>query len=331
MRTRKGIVCLLAMLITWIVLMSGCSGPESEIKGTIKDSFKPIQEADEATITALKEKGLSCVADLGIDDTEFIAELLGKSSIDVDVKAEEDTAEATVTFTCFDNEAMTKLVKEKSDEFVTSDDRASLEKAERLERGKAAVEESVAATETTSRDLVINFVKNGDSWEPSDGANLTDLLISGVISDDEITALSESLHGYFWSFDDMNASQILEKMKKDGLPIGDIQVYDEDSDPNGLLGRPDEYISKASFLDTRVNDPYGDGYIDGEIDIDMGGTVETFNTAADAQARAKYIEDVTSSSGIGKMYMYTFCNVVFRVGYDLKPSEAEEYEKVFVK
>ena len=85
-------------------------------------------------------------------------------------------------------------------------------------------------------------------------------------------------------------------------------------------------------MDTRVEDPYGgNGYIDGEIDIDMGGTVETFDTAKDAQTRTKYITDVTTSSGIGKMYMYTFGNVVFRVGYDLKPSEAEEYEKAFMK
>ena len=29
--------------------------------------------------------------------------------------------------------------------------------------------------------------------------------------------------------------------------------------------------------------------------------------------------------------MYTFCNVVLRVGYDLKPSEAEDYKKAFMK
>ena len=322
---------LILVFTAWTFLMSGCGGPEGEIKGQINDAFTPIKEADETVVNSLKEKGMSCVADLGIDDTEFITELLGKSSIDVEVEAEEDTAEATVTFTCFDNESMTKLVKEKSDEFVSGDERALLEKAERLERGKTAVEEAVAATETTSREVVVKFVKNGEAWKPADDVNLTDILISGVVSDDEITALSKALSGYFWSFDDMNASQILEKLKADGLPIGDIQVYDEDSDPNGLLGRPDEYISKAAFLDTRVKDPYGDGYIDGEIDIDMGGTVETFNTAADAQAREKYIRTVTSTSGIGKMYMYTFCNVVLRVGYDLKPSQAEEYEKVLTK
>lgn len=332
-KERRRIKCLAITLVILAgsFLLSSCGGPEGVIKDQINDAFNPIKEADESIVGKLEEKGLSCVSRINMDDTAFITDLLGKSSIDVNVEAEDNTAEATVTFTCFDNESFNKLVKEKADEFSNSDERALLEKADRLDRGKTAVEEAVAATETTSRDVVINFVKNGDSWEPADGENLTDILLSGVISDDEITALSESLNGYFWIFDDMNASQILEKLKADGIPIGDIQVYDEDSDPNGLLGRPDEYISKASFLDTRVEDPYGNGYIDGEIDIDMGGTVETFNTAADAQAREKYISTVTSSSGIGKMYMYTFCNVVFRVGYDLKPSEAEEYEKAFIK
>ena len=332
-KTKRMIICLglVFILITGMFLMNGCGGSEGEIKGAINDSFKPIKEADESVVNGLKEKGLSSVADLGIDDTEFITELLGKASIDVSVDAEEDSATATITTTCFDFGAFTNLVKGKSDEFINGDERAQLEKADRLERGKTAVEEAVEATETTTKETVVKFVKNGDSWETADGADLSALLIDSVVTGEEITAFNEALSGYKWTFDDMNASQILEKMKADGLPIGDIQVYDEDSDPNGLLGRPDEYISKASFLDTRVNDPYGNGYIDGEIDIDMGGTVETCNTAADAQAREKYLKTVTSSSGIGKMYTYTFCNVVFRVGYDLKPSEAEEYEKTFMK
>lgn len=323
------------MLVSIVAALSlaACGGPEAEIKSQIDDAFKPMKEADEAVITSLSEKGLSCLGTVGIDDKEFIMGLLEKASIETSVEAEEDTARAEVTFTAFDNIEFNKLVKEKSDEFLNSDERPRLEKEERLARGKTDVEEAAAANESTTRVVVIEFKKNGDKWEPVDGegASINDILLEGIYSEEEINELVKALDVYSWRFDGMNASQILEAMKSDGLTIGDIQVYDEDSDPNNLMGRPNEYISKASFLDTRVKDPYGNGYIDGEIDIDFGGTVETFNTAADAQAREKYIDRVVSESGIGKMYMYTFCNVVFRVGYELKPSQAEDYEKAFLK
>lgn len=327
----KRIVLVVLAGIT-AMMLTACGGPESEIKSQVNDAFKPMKEGDETAINILSEKGLSSLGNVGVDDKEFIKGLLEKASIETSVEAAEDTATATVKYTAFDNVAFNNLVKEKADEFLSSEERPTLEKEERLARGKTAVEEAVAANESTTHSVIIELKKNGDDWEPVDGSSLDEILLEGIYSDEEIKELSEALNSYSWRFDGMNASQILEKLKEEGLTIGDIQVYDEDSDPNNLLGRPNEYNSKASFLDTRIEDPYGgNGYIDGGIDTDMGGTLETFDTAKDAQTRTKYITDVTTSSGIGKMYMYTFCNAVLRVGYELKPSEAEEYEKAFMK
>ncbi|MEG1545412.1 MAG: hypothetical protein RR382_12980, partial [Tannerellaceae bacterium] len=51
-------------------------------------------------------------------------------------------------------------------------------------------------------------------------------------------------------YDGMDAAQIIEQLKTDGLPISDTQSYNEDNDPNGLLGRPGKYTSKADFIDS---------------------------------------------------------------------------------
>lgn len=53
--------------------------------------------------------------------------------------------------------------------------------------------------------------------------------------------------------DDRTAEEVFEDLSDsvDGLSL--TLVYDEESDPNKLLGRPNGYLSKVAFADDRVD------------------------------------------------------------------------------
>lgn len=44
-----------------------------------------------------------------------------------------------------------------------------------------------------------------------------------------------------------DAKAVLDKLTAAGLPVANPAVQDENSDPNNLLGRPNEYTSRARF------------------------------------------------------------------------------------
>lgn len=68
-----------------------------------------------------------------------------------------------------------------------------------------------------------------------------------------------------------------------GVPeITDAFVYDETTDLNALLGRPNGYVGAASLTGSRASDPGGTG------GIDLGAVLEVWPSPADAQTRADY-------------------------------------------
>lgn len=117
----------------------------------------------------------------------------------------------------------------------------------------------------------------------------------------------------------LNAKDIITIMQDSGIPITNIIVYDESTDPNKLLGRPDGYTSKINFADRRIaqSDP----------DNPKGGTIEVFSNHKDASERKDYVESV--AKGILAQYHYLYENVYMRLDRDLTPEQAEEYETAF--
>jgi hypothetical protein len=97
------------------------------------------------------------------------------------------------------------------------------------------------------------------------------------------------------------------------------------SDPNHLLGRPDEYTSKITFTDSRVSASDAANLPPG--DIDLGGSVEVFATAADAQARATYIQAVVKGVPAAAEYDYEHGTILIRVSHYLTPAQAADYQK----
>lgn len=117
----------------------------------------------------------------------------------------------------------------------------------------------------------------------------------------------------------------LVQQMRTGVPeITDALIYDETSDPNDLLGRPNGYTAAASLTDSRASDPAGTG------GIDLGAVLEVWPTPADAQARADYIAALQKGNTLlGSEYHHVRGNVLLRVSGQLPPSVNEVYAAAF--
>jgi hypothetical protein len=116
----------------------------------------------------------------------------------------------------------------------------------------------------------------------------------------------------------LTAEQVANALKKHGLPVRKITVFDEKSDPNKKLGRPGQYTSKVTFVDARVKNGQPN-------DISSGGSVEVFEEA-DALTRGEYIQTtIRAMPVVGAEYDYLSGGVLLRVAGELPPSAAKAY------
>ena len=116
--------------------------------------------------------------------------------------------------------------------------------------------------------------------------------------------------------------------------VGAIYVFDEEDDPNKQLGRPNQYVSKISWADERI-DPH-DFSEENEEEINdldpteyKGGTIEGFKNVADLNRRYTYIKNITLNAPILNQYMYKKGLFLMRLDKDFTPSQAKRYEKEF--
>jgi hypothetical protein len=101
-------------------------------------------------------------------------------------------------------------------------------------------------------------------------------------------------------------------------------VYTAETDPNRLLGRPNGYLSKAAFKDSRVRTSDVEGTaID---DLERGGSVEVFPDARSATSRRDYIQQIGEASPVFAKYDYLSGPVLVRVSRNLTPAQAGDYE-----
>ena len=116
--------------------------------------------------------------------------------------------------------------------------------------------------------------------------------------------------------------------------VGAIYVFDEEDDPNKQLGRPNQYVSKISWADKRI-DPH-DFSEENEEEINdldpteyKGGTIEGFKNVADLNRRYTYIKNITLNAPMLNQYMYKKGLFLMRLDKDFTPSQAKRYEKEF--
>ena len=87
-----------------------------------------------------------------------------------------------------------------------------------------------------------------------------------------------------------DAMDLLESMKNhEGVKVGEVEEYNENSDLNQLLGKDDSYGSKLNFTDLGLspNGEYGDS-----IDVQEGGSIEIFYNEKDACARVNKLYSI---------------------------------------
>ncbi|MDO6355109.1 hypothetical protein Q3V94_08460 [Caloramator sp. CAR-1] len=116
------------------------------------------------------------------------------------------------------------------------------------------------------------------------------------------------------------AEGIVKSLQNSNMPITKIEVYTEKNDPNKLLGRPGQYISKANFLDSRIDEP-----VSNNIEVINGGSIEVFANKNDAQKRYEYVSSIAQSSPMFNEYDYLIDKVLLRLSKNLTPEEAKEY------
>lgn len=123
----------------------------------------------------------------------------------------------------------------------------------------------------------------------------------------------------------VTADAIIAKLKSAKLPIGSVLVFTAANDPNHLLGRPNGYVSKDSWTDTRVSADQAKDTTPGSVDL--GGAVEVFATTSDAQARETYIQGILKADPmLGTEYDFVVGDALIRVSEVLTPAQAQAYE-----
>ncbi len=119
------------------------------------------------------------------------------------------------------------------------------------------------------------------------------------------------------------AEEVVNALKAKGLSIDNIIVYTAETDPNSLLGRPNQYTSKVKFADTNLEQT--------DTAEPTGGTIEFFTSNEGAKARKEYIDNFGKSMPMLVEYSYINNGVLLRLDKELTPDQASNYEKAFAE
>jgi len=119
------------------------------------------------------------------------------------------------------------------------------------------------------------------------------------------------------------AEQVATAVEQSVSSMTTTVEYTAATDPDHLLGKPNGYLSKVAFTDSRVQSADVEGTKPDAVA--RGGCVETFATAAQARARAKAIEQGSEGSVSAGEYHYVIGTSLLRVSQVLTTAQAEDY------
>lgn len=118
-----------------------------------------------------------------------------------------------------------------------------------------------------------------------------------------------------------NATDVVNALKAKGLPFGEMKVFDATTDPNSMLGRPNQYTSKTNFQIPAVPSDKRDP--SDPFTVSNGGAVEVFANEADATARKEVLQ---AYAAINPEYQYQNGKILLRLSHFLTPDQATPYE-----
>lgn len=120
------------------------------------------------------------------------------------------------------------------------------------------------------------------------------------------------------------AKALVEELRAQVKTVRLSVAYTAGTDPDDKLGRPGGYVSKAAFIDTRI-DP--DDVAGEKGDVRLGGGVEVYADPLDARARAEIISETLRSAGtLGSEYAVVAGGALLRVSGELTPRQWRAYE-----
>lgn len=132
----------------------------------------------------------------------------------------------------------------------------------------------------------------------------------------------------------LSAEDVLKRFVDSGLPIGRVDTYTDENDPEHLLNRPGHYIGKCAWEDTRyqATTPEGKAAEDvmyKELGVSglAGGFIEVFETKEALQAREGLLRAAYENNPAIHQYIYVHKNIIIRVNQQVTPKHAEEYQK----
>lgn len=103
------------------------------------------------------------------------------------------------------------------------------------------------------------------------------------------------------------------------IELLDWTYLDEETDPNHLLGRPNQYIAKVIFWDAEIGDP--------ELD-EASGTVEIFRNDRDLLNRMRYIEEIGRKIPMVVQYQVRKGRALLRLDKQFTPADVERYTRI---
>jgi hypothetical protein len=114
----------------------------------------------------------------------------------------------------------------------------------------------------------------------------------------------------------LTLADVQAAFEKASLPMSGIVAYDEESDPNDQIGRPNGYVAKASWYDERME----------RQSASPDCTIEIFANARDLTLRKRHLDQVYKTSPILSTYVFIHRNVMLRLPKALLPKQAAGYE-----
>lgn len=96
-----------------------------------------------------------------------------------------------------------------------------------------------------------------------------------------------------------------------------FHIWDEETDPEGLLGHRNEYTEKIEFFDKRAS----------QLTSSLsGGSIEFFSSKDNCNARFKYLKDCDAQNSLNQ-YIHKYQTIILRIDGSLSEKEADEYLK----
>lgn len=109
------------------------------------------------------------------------------------------------------------------------------------------------------------------------------------------------------------ADEICSALLKDGMPVRTFYRYTADSDPDGLLGKPNGYTSRADFEDSESGE--------------LRGIVEVFPDNASATLRLTSLATLEKSGDTASEQRYRYDNVLLRLPAAFSAEKCLAYEE----